>query len=258
MNKSWSIKKKNNKIIFNILNINENTKDKDCITADTNNEKKYQVVMKKAGETSKLWDNTGVTMNIDVPTPPKPNNYDRLLDFRKKNVLRPSIQQSNATIYLYKNGYKLGKDYEAYQAIEIHNKLVQMDKEEQHITELIEETGIQKPNIKDLSLIDKVPKSKNVYPDLEVSPKNGNTKKMNIGWRKKQIELPKVNSYVPYSSVPSTYVPSARVPPMGVPPTCVPSAPVLYKEGYEQFSHSEKRYNSNSSNSSNDSYNFEC
>ena len=164
MSKRWSFSKKNNKIIYNILNINENTKDKDCIMADTNNEKKYQAVMKKAGETSKLWDNTGVTMNIDVPAPPKPNNYDRLLDFRKKNVLRPSIQQSNATIYLYKNGYILGKDYEAYQAIEIHNKLVQMEKEEQHITELIEDTSIQKPNnIKNLSLIDKVPKSKNLY-----------------------------------------------------------------------------------------------
>ena len=181
MSNRWSIKKKNNKIIYNILNINENTKDKDCITADTNNEKKYQAVMKKAGETSKLWDNTGVTMNIDVPAPPKPNNYDRLLDFRKKNVLRPSIQQSKATIYLYKKGYILGKDYEAYQAIEIHNKLVQTERNEQHITELIEENSIHKPNnIKNLSLIDKVPKSKNLYPDLEVSNEKGNVKKILI------------------------------------------------------------------------------
>ena len=53
--RSWSLKKKNNKIVFNILNINENTKDKDCINADTENEKKYQQVMKQAGKTSKLF-----------------------------------------------------------------------------------------------------------------------------------------------------------------------------------------------------------
>ena len=251
MSRRWSFKKNNNKIIYNILNINENTKDKDCITADTNNEKKYQSVMKKAGETSKLWDNTGVTMNIDVPVPPKPNNYDRLLAFRKKNVLRPSIQQSNATIYLYRNGYVLGKDYEAYQAIEIHDKLIQKEAEEKHITELIEENSIQKPNnIKDLTLIDKVPKSKNLYPDLEVSNKKGNVKKINI-YKKKQIELPKVNSFV--HSAPNSYVPS-------VPNSYVPSAPnsyvpSVYTEGYDTFSHLEKRYNSSSSS---DSYNFEC
>ena len=256
MSRSWSFKKNNNKIIYNILNINENTKDKDCITADTNNEKKYQSVMKKAGETSKLWDNTGVTMNIDVPVPPKPNNYDRLLDFRKKNILRPSIQQSNATIYLYRNGYVLGKDYEAYQAIEIHDKLIQKEVEEKHITELIEESIIQKPNnIKDLSLIDKVPKSKNLYPDLKVSHKKGNVKKMNI-YKEKKIELPKVNSYVTSSQ--NYYVPSAPPVPNSYVP--IPSAPnsyenSVYKEGYETFSHLEKRYNSSSSS---DSYNFEC
>jgi hypothetical protein len=237
MSRRWSFKKNNNKIIYNILNINENTKDKDCITADTNNEKKYQSVMKKAGETSKLWDNTGVTMNIDVPVPQKPNNYDRLLDFRKKNVLRPSIQQSNATIYLYKNGYVLGKDYEAYQAIEIHSKLIQKEVEEKHITELIEESSIQKPNnIKDLSLIDKVPQSKNLYPNLEVSHKKGNVKKINI-YKKNKINLPKVNSYAPIPSAPNSYENS------------------VYKEGYKTFNHLENRYNSSSSN---DSYNFEC
>ena len=163
MSRRWSLKRKNNKIVYDIININENTKDKECINADNENEKKYQSVMKQAGKTSKLWDNTGVTMNIDVPTPPKPNNYDRLLDYRRKNVLRPSIQQSMATIYLYKHGYVLGKDYEAYQAIEIHNKLLKTEKNEKDREELIRETH-KANNIKDLSLLDKIPKEKNIYP----------------------------------------------------------------------------------------------
>ena len=110
--------------------------------------------MKKAGQTSKLWDNTGVTMNIDVPSPPKPNNYDRLLDFRKKNVLRPSIQQSNATIYLYNKGYVIGKDYEAYQEIEIHNKLLIIEDEEKNRNKILEDENISN-TIKDLSLLNK-------------------------------------------------------------------------------------------------------
>ena len=196
MSRRWSLKKKNNKIVYNILNINENTKDKDCINSDNDNEKKYQLVMKQAGKTSKLWDNTGVTMNIDVPTPPKPNNYDRLLDFRKKNVLRPSIQQSLATIYLYKKGYLLGKDYEAFQAIEIHNKLLKAEEEEKNKQKLINEKNKPK-NIQDLSLLEKIPTEKNIYPNLEVSPKKGNVQKINFGWQRTQIPLPEIDNPKP-------------------------------------------------------------
>ena len=190
-NRRWSLNKKNNKIVYNILNINENTKDKSCISADNDNEKKYQSVMKKAGKTSKLWDNTGVTMNIDVPNPPKPNNYDRLLDFRRKNVLRPSIQQSKATLYLYKNGYKIGKDYQAFQAIEIYDKLIEIEKNEKKINKIKKKENIQN-NFKDLSLIDKIPKSKNIYPDLSISAENKNVKKIELGWERKKITLPDI------------------------------------------------------------------
>jgi hypothetical protein len=196
MNRRWSLNKKQNKIVYNILNINENTKDKVCISADNDNEKKYQAVMKKAGKTSKLWDHTGVTMNIDVPNPPKPTNYDRLLDFRKKNVLRSSIHQSKATLYLYKNGYKLGKDYQAFQAIEIYDKLIAISRNEKKINKIKKEENIQN-NFKDLSLIDKIPKSKNIYPNLSISPENKNVKKIEFGWERKQISLPNITDPEP-------------------------------------------------------------
>ena len=78
---------------------------------------------------------------------------------------------------------------------------------------------------------------------------------MNI-YKEKKIELPKVNSYVTSSQ--NYYVPSAPPVPNSYVP--IPSAPnsyenSVYKEGYETFSHLEKRYNSSSSS---DSYNFEC
>lgn len=116
-------KNKQNKVIYSILNITENTKEKECISADKKNEKKYRETIEKLGNTTKYWENTGVTFNTDVPPPPNPNNYERLLDFKKKNVLRPVIKQSEATIYLYKKGYRLSIDYEAFEAIETAEKL---------------------------------------------------------------------------------------------------------------------------------------
>ena len=130
MNRRWtSSKKKINKVIYDILNISENTKDKDCIAADKRNEKKYHETVEKIGNTTKKWENSGVTVNLQVPPPPQPNNYDRLLDYRKKHVLRPAIKQTEATIFLYQNGYVLGEDYEAYQAIDIVEKLMNYNRE---------------------------------------------------------------------------------------------------------------------------------
>lgn len=119
------LKKKNriDKVVYKIINITQNTKDKECIDADSENQKIYRKVIGKAGNSTKKWENTGVTLNLEIPTPPIPNNYDRLLLFRKQNVLRPAIEQSSATLYLYERNYVLGKDYNAYQAIELANKL---------------------------------------------------------------------------------------------------------------------------------------
>ena len=66
---------------------------------------------------------------MEVPPPPKPNNYDRLLDFKKKNVLRPAIKQSSATLFLNSRGYILNKDYEAFQAIDLANSLKNYESE---------------------------------------------------------------------------------------------------------------------------------
>ena len=85
------------------MNITENTKEKECIYADKKNEKKYRETIEKLGNTTKYWENTGVEFNTEVPPPPNPNNYERLLDFKKKNVLRPVIKQSEVyNLSLYK------------------------------------------------------------------------------------------------------------------------------------------------------------
>jgi hypothetical protein len=125
MNRSWSVRSGNkiSKINYNIINVNDSVKEKTCIQADKDNEKKYRQYVERAHKTSEKWQNTGAKMNLEVPHPPQPNNYERLIEFRKKNVLRPAIEQSKATLYLYKSGYQLEKDYEAHQAIELANSL---------------------------------------------------------------------------------------------------------------------------------------
>ena len=131
MNRSWSIKSGNkiSKINYTVININESTKERACINADKENEKKYRNFCEKASSTSKKWENTGVKMNLEVPRPPKPNNYERLVQFKRKNVLRPAIEQSKATLYLSKHGYELEKDYDAYQAIDLAKSLKSYSKD---------------------------------------------------------------------------------------------------------------------------------
>lgn len=122
MNRGWSIKS-TNKITYTIININDSTKEKVCIQSDKENEKKYRLFCDKATTTSKKWENSGAKMNLEVPKPPKPNNYEKLMEFKRRNVLRPAIEQSMATIFLLKYGYKLEEDYEAYQAIDLAKSL---------------------------------------------------------------------------------------------------------------------------------------
>ena len=120
---------KGSKINYNIININDSTKEKLCINADKENDKKYRAFCDKAHQTSKKWENTGAKMNLEVPKPPKPNNYERLIEFKRKHVLRPAIEQSKATLYLARNGYELEKDYDAYQAIELAKSLKNYNKD---------------------------------------------------------------------------------------------------------------------------------
>lgn len=131
MNRGWSIKSgsKVSKINYTIININDSTKEKICISADKDNEKKYRLFCERAHQTSKKWENSGAKMNLEVPKPPKPNNYERLIEFKRKHVLRPAIEQSKATLYLARHGYELEKDYEAYQAIELAKSLKNYSKD---------------------------------------------------------------------------------------------------------------------------------
>ena len=207
MSNRWSYKKKNNKVIYTILNITENTKERDCILADKKNEKKYRETIEKLGNATKVWENTGVMLNMEVPLPPSPNNYERLLDFKKKNVLRPAMKQSEATIYLFQRGYVLGTHYEAYQAIEMMNKLETYHRQEQ-------EAQMPQPDMNPESLkVLGLNISKNQNPS-QVPLINQSNKNYHKTLRRKSISAHQRKSIIPeYQNISNSIKPPLSAPP---------------------------------------------
>ena len=120
--KSFSKKKtqfKSYKTLSEFDNINEKT----CIKLDKENEAIYDKLLSKAKQAQESIQNSGLTMNLEVPIPPRPNNRDCFILWKKRNIEKPVIKQSEAIIFLENNGYKLNEHYEAYQAIDLFNEV---------------------------------------------------------------------------------------------------------------------------------------
>ena len=58
---------------------------------------------------------SGLSMNLEVPHPPRPSNRDRYLLWKKRNVSKKVIDQTEAVLFLESQGYKYNEHYEAYQ-----------------------------------------------------------------------------------------------------------------------------------------------
>ena len=97
--------------------------EKECGKLDTMNEKKYQKLISKANKAEKTIHKTGLSMNLEVPPPPHPSNRDRYIIWKKRNVSRKVIPQSEAIVFLTKNNLVLNEDYEAYQAIDLATEI---------------------------------------------------------------------------------------------------------------------------------------
>ena len=105
----------------------EKSSESDCIKMDNKNEKIYNSLLSKALKAEKTIENSGLSMNLEVPIPPHPNNRDRFILWKKRNICRHVIEQSEAVVFLERNGYKLDDHYEAYQAVEL-SKQIKRDK----------------------------------------------------------------------------------------------------------------------------------
>ena len=72
-------------------------------------------------------------MNLEVPIPPRPSNRDRYILWKKRNIERRVIDQTDAVLYLQSKGYKYNIHYEAYQAIDLATELRRTNNEPQKI-----------------------------------------------------------------------------------------------------------------------------
>ena len=97
--------------------------EKECGKLDAINEKKYNKLITKANKAEKTIHKTGLSMNLEVPPPPHPSNRDCFIIWKKRNVSRKVIPQSEAVLFLTQNNYTLNVDYEAYQAIDLANEI---------------------------------------------------------------------------------------------------------------------------------------
>jgi hypothetical protein len=123
-----------------------NCSEKECSEYDIYNEdiykKKFTTYMKIKSKLEK----SSLELKELPHEPPKPNNFERLIIYRKRNQRVNCLYQTSAIVYLLNNGYKLVNDitsmkinpheprkyFEAYQAIEFANELSNI-KQEQYI-----------------------------------------------------------------------------------------------------------------------------
>ena len=101
----------------------QKTTEKQCCKDDIKNQRIYQELLNKANKSQRIIQNSGLSMNLEVPIPPRPSNRDRFILWKKRNISKPVIEQSNAIIFLQNQGLKLDIDYEAYQAIDLMKEI---------------------------------------------------------------------------------------------------------------------------------------
>lgn len=112
-----------NTATYKVISDFENKTEKDCIKQDEENSAIYAELLAKAKKARKSIKNSGLQMSLEVPPPPVPNNRDRFILWKKRNISEKVIPQSDAVYFLTKEGYELNKDYEAYQAIHLAEQI---------------------------------------------------------------------------------------------------------------------------------------
>jgi len=106
-----------------VLSNFENTSEYQCIKLDRKNDKIYCALLNRVEKASKILGETGLSINIEVPVPPNPSNFDSYILWKKRNVMKKVIPQSEAVLFLYSHNLYLNTDYDAYQAIDLANEI---------------------------------------------------------------------------------------------------------------------------------------
>jgi hypothetical protein len=135
----------NNLASYHFVENFDNITEEECLKIDTKNKEIYKKNIDLYENISKQIENKNAMFKIDSPPlpPPEPNNYDRFIANRIRNVTRNVKHQSYAVNYLLNKGYKLIVDpafiktdtktdtkteneFEPFEAIDICEKLENM------------------------------------------------------------------------------------------------------------------------------------
>lgn len=119
MNKLFGKKNSENIDTYIVINDFDNLTESQCKQMDRKNEKIYKILTERAKKANDMLGPSLLSINVEVPLPPRPSNYDRFLIWKKRNCEKKVVPQSEAVLFLNEQGYILHKDYEAYQAIEL-------------------------------------------------------------------------------------------------------------------------------------------
>jgi hypothetical protein len=126
----------NNLSSYHYIENFDNVTEEECLRIDTQNKEIYKKNMGLYEQISKQIQNRNAMFKIDSPPlpPTEPNNYDRFIASRLRNVSRNVRYQSYAIQYLINKGYKLifeqkeksekgDTEFESYEAIDICEKI---------------------------------------------------------------------------------------------------------------------------------------
>jgi hypothetical protein len=117
--KVWSRPRSTFNASYKIINDFDSSSEKECSKMDKENEKIYSRLLNQAEKAHNAIRHSGLSMNLEVPIPPRPSNRDRYLLWKRRNVSKKVIEQTEAVLFLESNGYKYNEHYEAYQAIDL-------------------------------------------------------------------------------------------------------------------------------------------
>jgi hypothetical protein len=124
----------NNLASYHYIENFDNVTEDECFKLDSQNKEIYKKNMDLYEQISKRIENKNAMFKIDSPPmpPPEPNNYDRFIYHRLRNISRNVRYQSFAVNYLINKGYKMifdinhtktETDFEPHEAIDLCEKL---------------------------------------------------------------------------------------------------------------------------------------
>jgi len=190
--------------------------EKECGKKDTENEKKYANLLNKAEKAAKTIENSGLSMSLEVPPPPHPCNRDRYIIWKKRNVSKKVIPQSEAIFFLTQRKLVLNKDYEAYQAINLSEDIKKnegiLEPNEDKSTQFNDVYNSRDKNIYRRQSMYKKREKRQFYPSLDSEEEEEEVPRRMIHRQSATVPRIATTATAPATPAPAATAPAATAP----------------------------------------------